>query len=93
MVPLIRRLRRRGRGLTCRETVDLVTDYLESALAPADRARFEAHLAACDGCDAYLDQVRITLGVLGRLDVESISPEARDALQSAFRTWRSGCDG
>lgn len=32
--------------LTCQELVQLVTDYFEGALEPADRARFEAHVAA-----------------------------------------------
>jgi anti-sigma factor RsiW len=29
--------------------VELVTDYLEGALPDAERLRFEAHLAECDG--------------------------------------------
>jgi anti-sigma factor RsiW len=37
--------------LRCRELVELVTDYLEGALAPAERARFEAHVADCPGCE------------------------------------------
>jgi predicted anti-sigma-YlaC factor YlaD len=41
-------------ALTCREVVELVTDYLENALTPEDRARFNEHLALCPGCDSYL---------------------------------------
>ena len=44
---------RRGGGadeVACRELVELVTDYLEGALQPAERRRFEAHVAGCDGC-------------------------------------------
>src|SRR4051812_45684181 len=48
-------------GLTCRELVELVTDYLEDALGAGDRARFEAHLRACEGCSAYLGQMRSTI--------------------------------
>ena len=44
--------------ITCRELVELVTDYLEGALAPADRARFEEHLEICDACVAYVEQIR-----------------------------------
>jgi anti-sigma factor RsiW len=31
--------------LSCQELVELVTDYLDGALAPVQRARFEAHVA------------------------------------------------
>jgi anti-sigma factor RsiW len=90
------RWRRRGGapgGLTCRELVELVTDYLENALPAADRARFEAHIAACDGCTAYLEQMRMTLRTLGRVEPESLSDSAARELAHAFRDWRSGRDG
>ena len=41
------RFRSRPPQLVCQEAVELVTDYLEDALSPADRRRFEAHLAVC----------------------------------------------
>jgi anti-sigma factor RsiW len=75
--------------LTCEEFVELVTDYLEGRMAPAERARFEEHLAICDGCQAYLEQMRETLAALGRLPEEELSDEARDALLAAFRDWKS----
>ncbi len=75
-------------ALTCRELVELVTDYLEGALPPSDRARFDEHLAACEGCTAYLDQMRRTLVLVGRLTEGSVSAEAREALLGAFGDWR-----
>jgi len=53
--------------LTCRELVELVTDYLEGALDPGDRARFEGHLDRCAGCRAYLGQMRATIWAAGHL--------------------------
>ena len=47
--------------LSCQELVELVTDYLDGALPPPDRARFEAHIAGCDGCRAYLEQIGVTI--------------------------------
>ena len=73
--------------LPCRELVELVTDYLEERLSPIDRARFEAHLTECEACRTYLEQFRETIRVLGRLPEESLSPEAREALLTAFRGW------
>jgi anti-sigma factor RsiW len=76
--------------LSCRELVELITDYLEGALAPADAARFEGHLDGCDGCHAYVEQMRQTIAGLGHLPPESLSPEAERELLAAFREWRSG---
>ena len=77
-------------ALSCREMVELVTDYLEDALPGTERARFEAHIAGCDGCTAYLEQMRATIALTGRLTEEEISPEALEALLREFRDWREG---
>lgn len=69
--------------------VELVTDYLEGALDEATRARFDAHLAGCDGCTAYLEQMRETIRLVGRLDKAAIPPEARAKLMAAFRDWKA----
>lgn len=74
--------------LPCRELVELITDYLEGRLSADDRARFDAHLAECEACRAFVDQYRTTIAVLGRLPEESLSAEARTALLAAFRGWR-----
>jgi anti-sigma factor RsiW len=74
--------------LTCQELVELVTDYLEDALSPVDRARFEEHLAACPGCDTYVEQFRETIRLTGRLREQDIAPGARTALLEQFRNWQ-----
>jgi anti-sigma factor RsiW len=76
--------------LPCQELVELVTDYLEDRLSAAERLRFEAHLRECSGCRTYLEQMRQTVQVLGRLSEESITPEAKERLLAAFRDWRRG---
>jgi anti-sigma factor RsiW len=75
--------------LTCQELVELVTAYFEGDLAAPDRARFEEHLVACDGCTNYLEQMRTTIRVTGMLTPESLSEEASTELLSAFRSWRT----
>lgn len=77
------------REMTCRELVEQVTDYLEERMAPADRARFEEHLAVCPGCQAYLEQLRVTIAALGRLPEEQLGGAARDDLLAAFRDWHA----
>jgi anti-sigma factor RsiW len=79
--------------LTCRELVELVTDYLEERLPPDERSRLDSHLAECDGCRAYLRQMEQVLRSAGRLGEESLAPDSRDALLEAFRAWRGGPGG
>ena len=74
-------------SVRCDELVELVTDYLDGALAPDARARFDAHLAECDGCSAYVDQFRTTVGVLGRAHVDDLDTDFRDRLLQVFTTW------
>ena len=76
--------------LACKELVELVTEYLEGALSPAERARFEAHLATCTGCTRYLEQIRQTIRLTGRLTEEAIAPDAKQELLQVFRNWKSG---
>jgi hypothetical protein len=76
--------------LSCRELVELVTDYLENALAADERARFDDHIGRCDGCTEYLRQMRRTIELTGTLSQESLSPEAERALLHAFRGWHTG---
>lgn len=76
--------------LACHEFVELVTEYLEDALSPLDRARLEAHLDQCGGCREYLAQMRQTIHVLGQLHTDSIEPAMRDRLVQVFRAWQRG---
>jgi anti-sigma factor (TIGR02949 family) len=75
--------------MTCRQVVELMTDYLEGALSPADRARFEEHIAGCDGCRAYLAQLATTRKVLRKLADEPIPTDLQAELLKAFQSWKS----
>lgn len=71
---------------TCREVVELITDYLENRLAAADRERFERHLAVCEACATYLQQVRLTIAASAAHPADdAIAPDERDELVAAFR--------
>ncbi|HWH95252.1 MAG TPA: zf-HC2 domain-containing protein [Baekduia sp.] len=77
-------------GLPCRAMVELVTDYLEGALSPEDRVRFEGHIGLCEHCTAYLEQMRVTLDVVGRIDPDALDPRVERALLDAFHDWKAG---
>ena len=53
--------------MDCNELVELVTAYLDGALDPDTRARFDAHLLECDGCENYLQQFRETVRTVGKI--------------------------
>ena len=79
-----------GRDLTCKELVELVTGYLDGSLRGRRRRRFEAHLAACDGCTRFLRQMEATIRVTGTLTEEQVTEEERAVLLTAFRGWSTG---
>ena len=80
----------RGRNapdLTCVELVELVTGYLEGGLSEEERKRFDDHVRDCDACANYLDQIRETIAVVGRIEPEDLSDGAKAELLAAFRGW------
>ena len=74
--------------LTCKELVEIVTEYLEGGLTDPERERFEEHVVACSGCANYLDQIRVTIEVAGRVTVDDLMEETKTELLAAFRDWK-----
>jgi anti-sigma factor RsiW len=79
----------RKRGFVCQEMVELITDYLEGALSRSERRRFDAHLADCEHCTEYLQQMRATIELTGRLKAEDMTPEMRSEFAEVYRKWRA----
>ena len=77
------------RDLPCIEVVEVVTDYLEGTMPARKRRLLEQHLTGCDGCTAYLEQMRETISVTGRLEPEDVPPELEERLLAAFREWNT----
>jgi anti-sigma factor RsiW len=74
--------------MNCDEFVELVTAHLEGTLDDATERRVVEHLAECDGCARYLEQIRDAVRTLADLPAESLSGQARDRLLAAFRDFR-----
>jgi hypothetical protein len=77
------------KGITCQEMVELITDYLEDALPRSQRRRFEGHIKNCEHCTEYLDQIRVTISLTGRLREDHLTPEMYDEFTTLFRNWRA----
>ena len=72
-------------GISCKEVVELITAYLDGAL-PADTAqRVEEHLALCDPCVRFVEQLRVTAHATAQIELEA-HPD-REALLAAFRNF------
>jgi anti-sigma factor RsiW len=76
-------------ALSCQELVELVTAYFDGALGAEDHLAFEDHVAGCRPCQIYLEQMRTTIRLAGRLTPESIPADAERELLAAFRSWKS----
>ena len=74
--------------MTCRELVDVVADYLEGQLSRSERARFEEHIASCDGCSVYFDQIRRVVRAAVSLADTFVAREALAPLLAAFHGWK-----
>ena len=78
--------RPRGLAVSCRQVVELITDYLEGRLDEDKRLDVEAHLELCDPCVVYIEQMRDTIRSLGHVPLETLSDEAKTTLLDAFRS-------
>lgn len=76
--------------MSCQELIELVTEYFEGTLSAADRTRFEEHLAGCSGCRHYVDQMHQTIQLVGKIEEDDLSEDAKDHLLRTFRTWKQG---
>ncbi len=78
--------------LVCQQVVELITDYLEGALPRAQRRRLDAHLSNCEHCSEYLEQMRATVRLTGRLEPEDLTPAMREEFTALYRRWRADED-
>jgi anti-sigma factor RsiW len=70
--------------VTCRQFVELVTDYFEGALPPRTLNHVEEHLVLCDWCVTYAEQMQATVASLRKLKDRS-SRQPPEALLAALR--------
>ena len=79
-------------AMSCSElvelAVELATAHLDGALQARTRAVVNHHLLHCRGCMNYLEQLRITVHVVGRMSVEPLNAAYRNRLLDAFHAVR-----
>lgn len=70
--------------LQCREVVDVLTDYFEGVLPVERRVVLEQHLLFCAGCTEYVDQLRTSIELTGRLPQADVPAPVMARLTSMF---------
>jgi len=68
-------------GLTCRDVVGLLADYLESALGQERIGELEEHLAGCEPCRAYLNTYQRTKALTAETERVAMPEEMKDRLR------------
>jgi anti-sigma factor RsiW len=69
-----------AKGLTCREAIRGLADYLEVALTEEELVELEAHLAGCEPCQAYLNTYRRSKALTARAERVEMPTEMRRRL-------------
>ena len=82
-------MRVRSQPLVCREAVELVSAYIEGTLSRRDHRRLERHLAQCEACSAYLEQVLATIAAAGVAEPDDLDPDVLEGLVDLFEKFRN----
>ena len=73
------------KNTTCRETIDLLMDYLEERLPPEDREALDAHFAACAPCLAFVRSYRETPRILREATAATLPGHVEASLKTFLR--------
>ena len=66
----------------------MVAGYLEATLSDSERALFEKHLVECGYCNAYVEQMHLTIKLTHKLTEDDVNKPAANELLSIFRKWK-----
>lgn len=73
--------------VTCKQFVELITDYFEGTLSSRTLTQVEEHLVLCDSCVSYSEQMQTTAVALRSLR-EHHELEPPEAVMSVLRAKR-----
>jgi anti-sigma factor (TIGR02949 family) len=69
-------------GLTCKEAIDIMAEFLEAALGRTAADDLARHLEACDECTAYLNTYQKTRALAGATVRAEMPAEVRARLRA-----------
>lgn len=74
--------------MNCEESRKNFVDYWRGALEEMTNARFQAHLATCEGCRREAEQLKEIWGTLGTLPEQDPSTHMRMRFYDSLRQWK-----
>ena len=75
--------------VTCQQLVEALTGYLDGVVDAELRTDIERHIVFCRGCSAYVEQMRETIALVGRIAQDHPDDKQTGELLALFRRWQS----
>jgi predicted anti-sigma-YlaC factor YlaD len=79
--------------IVCREFAELATEYLDGAIPDETLELVEEHLAMCDWCRDYLEQIEATAHAVAADPAAPDEPPAAATLQALVGAFRAHTKG
>lgn len=70
---------------SCREIFARLSEYLDEELDPGLCGPLEAHLDGCAPCQAFLESLRRTIGLVGSLEAPALDRDTRRRILADVR--------
>ena len=84
MIGLLNKLFHRGE-VDCTEVRERSSDYLEEDLPPTKLSAIRAHLSNCGPCQAFVDTLASTIGILARFPKVSAPSSFKDSVMDRVK--------
>ncbi len=75
----------RPNEVDCIDTRQLSSDYLEEDLPPTKLAAIQRHLSNCGPCQAFVDTLASTIGILSRFPRVTLPSTFKQSLMDKIR--------
>ncbi len=72
--------------VTCRQVIDLLSDYINDEISPEDKRLLEKHFEGCKNCEAFLKTLRQSINLVKDIKYEDIPEEVSVRLRNTLKT-------
>ncbi|MGB2899357.1 MAG: zf-HC2 domain-containing protein [Candidatus Acidiferrum sp.] len=71
--------------MNCKGVIREISDFIDGALAPAEKQELERHLQHCEDCKVVVDQTKLTIDVFCDSEPVELPSDVRSRLHEALR--------
>ena len=76
--------------MNCRESYQVLSDYLDGELGVVDRMWLRGHLMMCGKCRVYFEQFRKVHELTGDPQPEDLPADFEEVFAEVLRRWKGG---